>query len=229
MFEELFALGDGLDWLRITLAVLSVATSVGYQIIEHQPPSALRTGLKTAAIGLFVPLPLLALGHGPVGPLLLLAAAFLLSSAGDLFLALKGNPRNFMRGLVAFLVSHLFYIGVMVPLASGADSLVAKGVSLAVGLGGLALYWSLASRLGAARLPVAAYFAVILVMVLSALAIPEGAPLLGLGAVLFMFSDSIIALDKFRGPFPYRGFLVWPTYYIGQTMMALALLVLLTR
>jgi hypothetical protein len=57
MFEELFALGDGLDWLRITLAVLSVATSIGYQIIEHQPPSALRTGLKTAAIGLFVPLP----------------------------------------------------------------------------------------------------------------------------------------------------------------------------
>jgi uncharacterized membrane protein YhhN len=134
-----------------------------------------------------------------------------------------------MRGLVAFLVSHLFYIGVMVPLASGADSLVAKGVSLAVGLGGLALYWSLASRLGAARLPVATYFAVSLVMVLSALAIPEGAPLLGLGAALFMFSDSIIALDKFRGPFPYRGFLVWPTYYIGQTMMALALLVLLTR
>jgi uncharacterized membrane protein YhhN len=229
MFGEIFAVGDGLDGLRIALAVLSLAASIAYQLIEHKPHSPLRTVLKTAAIGLFVPLPLLAIGHGPLAPLLLLAAAFLLSSMGDLFLAMKGNPRNFMRGLVAFLVSHFFYIGVVVPLASGADSLVLKGVSLAVGLGGLALYWSLASRLGSARLPVATYFAVILVMVLSALAIPEGAPLLGLGAILFMFSDSIIALDKFRGPFRYRGFLVWPTYYIGQTMMALALLVLLTR
>lgn len=229
MFGEIFAVGDGLDALRIALAVLSLAASIAYQVIERQPPSALRTGLKTAAIGLFVPLPLLALGQGPVVPLLLLAAAFLLSSAGDLFLAMKGNPRNFMRGLVAFLVSHLFYIGVMVPLASGADSLVLKGLSLAAGIGGLALYWSLASRLGTARLPVATYFAVILVMVLSALAIPEGMPLLGLGALLFMLSDSVIALDKFRGPVPFRGLIVWTTYYVGQTLMAFTLLALLTR
>lgn len=67
---------------------------------------------------------------------ILLAAAFLFSSAGDLFLALKGDGRNFPRGLAAFLVSHLFYIAVMAPLASAPDTLALKATSLAVGLGG---------------------------------------------------------------------------------------------
>ncbi|MBO6635506.1 MAG: hypothetical protein JJ937_13295, partial [Parvibaculum sp.] len=57
--------------------------------------------------------------------------------------------------------------------------------------------------------------------------IPEGAPLLGLGAVLFVISDSVIALDKFRAPVPYRGPIVWVTYYGGQALMALSLLSLL--
>ncbi|MBX3446162.1 MAG: lysoplasmalogenase [Parvibaculaceae bacterium] len=229
MIANIFMTGDGLDGLRIALALASLAAAIAYQLIERQPPSALRTGLKTASIGLLVPLPLLALGQGPALPLLLLAAAFFFSSAGDLFLAMKGDSRNFMRGLGAFLVSHLFYIAVMVPLATGPDTLALKAVSLAVGLAALAVYWSIASRLGSMKLPVGAYLAVILVMVLSALAIPEAAPILGLGAVLFMFSDSIIALDKFRGPVPYRGVLVWTTYYAGQMLMALPLLMLLTK
>lgn len=229
MFGQIFMTGDGLDGLRIALALASLAAAIAYQLIERQPPSALRTGLKTASIGLLVPLPLLALGQGPALPLLLLAAAFFFSSAGDLFLALKGDARNFMRGLGAFLVSHLFYIAVMVPLATGPDTLALKAVSLAVGLAALAVYWSIAARLGSMKLPVGAYLAVILVMVLTALAIPEAAPILGLGAVLFMFSDSIIALDKFRGPIPGRGILVWTTYYGGQVLMALPLLMLLTR
>ncbi|MBX3505469.1 MAG: lysoplasmalogenase [Parvibaculum sp.] len=229
MFGQIFMTGDGLDGLRIALALASLAAAIAYQLIERQPPSALRTGLKTASIGLLVPLPLLALGQGPALPLLLLAAAFFFSSAGDLFLAMKGDSRNFMRGLGAFLVSHLFYIAVMVPLATGPDTLALKAVSLAVGLAALAVYWSIASRLGSMKLPVGAYLAVILVMVLTALAIPEAAPILGLGAVLFMFSDSIIALDKFRGPVPYRGLLVWTTYYAGQVLMALPLLMLLTK
>jgi len=64
-------------------------------------------------------------------------------------------------------------------------------------------------------------------MALSALAIPEGAPLLGLGAVLFVISDSVIAFDKFKSPVPARGLIVWITYYVGQALMALSLLALL--
>src|SRR5690606_18763871 len=127
----------------------------------------------------------------------------------------------------AFLASHLFYIAVMLPLASAPDTLPLKVTSLAVGIGALALYWSLAPSLGRMKLPVGAYLVVILVMALTALAIPQGAPLLGLGAVLFVISDSVIALDKFRAPVPYRGPIVWVTYYAGQALMALSLMALL--
>jgi uncharacterized membrane protein YhhN len=223
MLQEIFSRGDGLDAIRIALALMSLASAIAYQAIEHRAPSALRTGLKTAAIGLLVPLPLLA---GAALPFLL-PAAFLFSALGDLFLALKGDPRNFMRGLGAFLASHLFYIAVMLPLASAPDTLALKATSLAIGIGALALYWSLAPTLGRMKLPVGAYLVVILVMALTALAIPEGAPLLGLGAVLFVISDSTIALDKFRAPVPYRGPIVWVTYYAGQALMALSLMALL--
>lgn len=227
MIEQVFMRGDGLDALRIVLGLASLAAAIAYQAVERRPPSTLRTALKTLAIGLLVPLPLLLLGAATALPLVLLALAFLLSSFGDLFLALKGDTRNFMRGLVAFLVSHLFYISVMVPLASSPETLPAKAASLFVGLGAIALYLSLAPALGRMKLPFGAYLVAILVMALSALAIPAGQPWLGLGAVLFVISDSVIALDKFRGPIPYRGLIVWSTYYVGQAMMALSLLALL--
>lgn len=224
MLERIFMTGDGLDAIRIALALLTLASAIAYQAIEHRPPSALRTGLKTASIGLLVPLPLLA---GTALPFILLAAAFLFSALGDLFLAMKGDKRNFPRGLGCFLASHLFYIAVMLPLASAPDTLALKATSLAVGIGALALYWSLAPTLGRMKLPVGAYLVVILAMALTALAVPAGAPWLGLGAVLFVISDSAIALDKFRTPLPWRGPIVWITYYVGQALMAASLLALL--
>ena len=140
MFEAALMRGDGLDGLRVLLVALSLAASLGYLAVESRPPSSLRTGLKTAAIGLWVPLPLLALPGAAALPLAMLALAFLLSSVGDLFLAMKDNPRNFTRGLLAFLAAHLFYLAIMLPLASRPEGLVANAASLVTGAGALALY-----------------------------------------------------------------------------------------
>ena len=227
MFEVAFMRGDGLDGLRLALVLLSLTASLGYLAIESRPPSALRTGLKTAAIGFWVPLPLLALPGVGLLPLVLLAAAFLLSSAGDLFLAMKDNPRNFQLGLAAFLAAHVFYLAVMAPLASRPEGLVANAASLLTGVGALALFFWLRPNLGAHKLPVAIYLVTILFMALAALAIPAAQPWLGLGAVLFVISDGVIAADKFGRRIPFRGPIVWTTYYAGQALMALALLALL--
>lgn len=227
MFEAALMRGDGLDGLRILLVALSLAASIGYLAVESRPPSSLRTGLKTAAIGLWVPLPLLALPGSVALPLLLLAAAFFLSSAGDLFLAMKDNPRNFTRGLLAFLAAHLFYLAIMVPLASRPEGLVANAASLVTGAGALALYFWLRPNLGKNQLPVGVYLVTILFMALAALAIPAAQPWLGLGAVLFVISDGVIAADKFGRPIPFRGPIVWTTYYGGQALMALSLMALL--
>lgn len=227
MFEAALMRGDGLDGLRVLLVALSLAASLGYLAVESRPPSILRTGLKTAAIGLWVPLPLLALPGAAALPLAMLALAFLLSSVGDLFLAMKDNPRNFTRGLLAFLAAHLFYLAIMLPLASRPEGLVANAASLVTGAGALALYFWLRPNLGKNQLPVGVYLVTILFMALAALAIPAAQPWLGLGAVLFVISDGVIAADKFGRPIPYRGLIVWATYYGGQALMALSLMALL--
>ncbi|MDO8838913.1 MAG: lysoplasmalogenase [Parvibaculum sp.] len=227
MFEAALMRGDGLDGLRLLLVLLSLAAALGYLLIESRPPSTLRTGLKTAAIGLWVPLPLLALPGAIALPLALLALAFLLSSAGDLFLAMKDNPRNFQRGLLAFLATHLFYLAIILPLASRPEGLVAGAASLLTAAGALALYFWLRPNLGSSQLPVAVYLVTILFMALAALAIPAAQPWLGLGAVLFVISDGVIAADKFGRPIPFRGLIVWTTYYAGQALMGLSLLALL--
>jgi uncharacterized membrane protein YhhN len=43
-----------------------------------------------------------------------------------------------------------------------------------------------------------------------------GTALAGSGAVLFIASDAMIAISKFRHPFPYSQQLVWITYYAAQ-------------
>ena len=82
-------------------------------------------------------------------------------------------------------------------------------------------------NLGKNQLPVGVYLVTILFMALAALAIPAAQPWLGLGAVLFVISDGVIAADKFGRPIPYRGLIVWATYYGGQALMALSLMALL--
>jgi uncharacterized membrane protein YhhN len=50
-------------------------------------------------------------------------------------------------------------------------------------------------------------------MGISAMLADLGTPLAGFGAVLFIASDAIIAISKFRHPFPYTEQLVWIAYY----------------
>ena len=41
---------------------------------------------------------------------------------------------------------------------------------------------------------------------------------------LFLISDSILAINKFKSPLPLRGYLVWATYYLAQYGIAIGFL-----
>jgi uncharacterized membrane protein YhhN len=186
----------------------------------------LRTALKTISVAALAPLPLLALGHenAPTVALVCLAGALALGSLGDYFLALKDDPKNFQRGLIAFLIGHFFYMAVMLPRAGQPEGLQIAGVAVLIALSVGTFNW-LAPKLGSYMLPVGVYMGVITLMALAALSTP--APLAGLGALLFVFSDAVIAVDKFRRPVPFRGPIIWVTYYAGQALLAASLLELL--
>jgi len=151
-------------------------------------------------------------------------AALAASLAGDVLLSLP--PRYFVAGLAAFLLAHLAYV-----VGFNAEGLPPAG----------AWFWALpvagaAGWLGARLVrglraggqpglvgPVLVYIVAISLMAFSALAglsrpgWPAGAAVLaGVGAVLFMLSDSVLGWDRFVRPVRQRDLAVLIPYHLGQ-------------
>ena len=71
------------------------------------------------------------------------------------------------------------------------------------------------------KIPVILYTGVIMVMALSALfRKAEGSSLVLVGAVLFVSSDSLLALNKFDEPFMGARFWTMATYILAQFLIA---------
>ena len=158
----------------------------------------------------------------PVSPVYRAAimAGLLCSLSGDVFLML---PRDaFLAGLASFLLAHLCYIAAFVSLAGVPVSAAAAVVLIAYGLYLLARLWP---RLGKYRAPVVIYAVVLLSMAAAAYQQLESEPGLraGLalgGAVLFVISDTVLALDRFERGARRRQTLVLGTYFTAQWLIA---------
>jgi uncharacterized membrane protein YhhN len=151
-----------------------------------------------------------------------------MSCAGDVLLDL--SPSYFTLGLAAFLLSHVEYATVWLlyrprpfRTTAGRTGLAAAVLVYAVSFG----TW-LIPGLGDLSGPVLLYVTAITVMVGSAVVsrFPIG---VGLGAILFLASDSVLAVNKFKFAVPGHEFLIWPAYYAGQLLMALTTVRALTQ
>lgn len=223
MFEHLLDRNDGFDAFRLVIVGTSLAVSIVYFAFAGRPSSPLRTVLKTAAIGTLAILPWTYLGTTGANPLFILSLALALSALGDLFLALKDQQRFFLFGLGTFLLAHVAYLAAFLPHTAMPEgrALVAVLATLAAAAAFLAV---LLPHLGKMKLPVVAYFAIIMAMTAAAWSIPNASWLLGAGAVTFAVSDSLIAVRKFLNPFPGSHVAVWTTYVAAQFMMTFAFL-----
>lgn len=144
-----------------------------------------------------------------------MALAF--SSLGDALLDFDPE-RFFVQGLLAFLVAHLIYILLFV--RNWVRPLRPKGWQLAL-VAAVLIYSLLLSRWLAPNLvavagPVMLYICVITVMAVSAILAGFSKPWVYSGVILFLISDSILAVNKFKAPVPLGGYLVWTTYYLAQ-------------
>jgi uncharacterized membrane protein YhhN len=155
----------------------------------------------------------------------ILAVALAFSSLGDALLDFDPE-RHFVKGLLAFLVAHFIYILLFV--RNWTRPLRPKGWQLAL-VGAVLIYslmlslW-LSPSLGAVAGPVMLYVCVITVMAVSAILARFSKPWVYTGVILFLISDSILAVDKFKSPAPLRGYLVWATYYLAQCGIAIGFL-----
>lgn len=152
----------------------------------------------------------------------MIVAGLVCSLAGDVFLML---PRDrFIQGLVSFLFAHLFYVAAFTSVESASRSIVFVVPFLMYG--GIML-WLLWPSLGKLKVPVVIYMLVILLMGLQAMGRfsvmwDVGSGLAMAGAILFVVSDSILAVDKFRGRVRNAQFLILSTYFAAQWLIALS-------
>lgn len=143
-----------------------------------------------------------------------LALGLLFGAGGDILLQIG----MFVPGLGSFLVSHIVYtiLFVLVMRETGMNGAGRKGLALAVAIIGVLLARWLAPDLGDLTVPVMAYIAVIACMTICAALTPFTSRRVIIGAVLFMLSDSLIALGKFKTGFPGIHHAVWATYFAAQ-------------
>ncbi len=152
----------------------------------------------------------------------LIAAGLLFSCGGDVAMMLG----KFIPGLAAFLIAHLCYIAGFLTGRQVARSsprlrngkVIAGSVITA---SAILIFFVLQPHLGDMLVPVALYMACILAMAISALdrfgRMPKASCLLTLsGALLFMASDSVIALHRFVSPMPGHRTIIMSSYLLAQ-------------
>jgi len=163
-----------------------------------------------------------------------IAGAFFFSWIGDLMLMLvdsswSGQVPFFILGLGSFLIAHLFFIWAFWLWKGNRQGLLQQKIWLLLPF---LLYWSLLmdilwSGLGDLLIPVLAYSLVLICMTASAHNLGKLIPkpyfsYLSAGTILFVLSDSLIAINKFSGTtLPLASFWIMLTYIVAQYLIFL--------
>jgi len=202
------------------LLALSVAAGSLYFLTCAGPPHLPGLVLKALAVS---PLAAIAIRRLTGPERWLLGGALAASTVGDVLLELKGL---FVPGLGAFLVAQLGYAALFARDWPGRERLdtrqrVLIGLVL-IGCAGLTAW--LWPGLGGLAAPVVVYIAALTAMATTAIGAGPRYPPVASGAILFVVSDSLIGVGRFRGPLPLGEYVVWATYFIAQCCLALGYL-----
>ena len=152
-------------------------------------------------------------------------AALIFCWAGDILLMLESkNSIFFILGLICFLMAHICYIDFFHILRLNRQVKLNRLIFVAVAVYYLTLIIFLFPHLGMMKIPVIIYGAVISFMLALALHMPlitfkgVGRSLM-IGAVLFVASDTMLAINKFYMPFEFAGAAIMATYCLAQLLI----------
>lgn len=151
------------------------------------------------------------------------------SIGGDTFL-MTTHEYAFVAGLGCFLVTQICYSIAFIRFPDFKRGLLAKKLAwiLPFALYYTGLMYYMWDNLGDFKIPVLIYSAVLMFMALMALNLKGRIPntifrFLFIGVLLFLISDSIIALDKFQSTqlsIPFSRLLIMSTYIVSQYLIA---------
>lgn len=158
----------------------------------------------------------------------LIVLALLFSVIGDLLLMFTDHgPNYFLFGLVSFLTAHIMYV--LTFLGHRNKKMNPLGFLLILGIYASGLFYILMESLNEMLIPVAMYMLVILSMSTAAYlrngVVSKSSYLFVLiGALLFLISDSILALNKFYRPQIYANISIMVTYALAQYFIVIGML-----
>jgi uncharacterized membrane protein YhhN len=153
-------------------------------------------------------------------------AGLIFSWAGDVLLEVPMNIGDmFIPGLICFLLAHVMYLVVFYS-TSGRNLIAGKRSFLLIPVivYGAVLIFYLYNGLGDMRIPVILYAIVILAMLTGAINRLEKVNRISFrtvlaGAMLFVLSDSAIAVNKFHHHFEGSSVIIMSTYILAQLLI----------
>jgi uncharacterized membrane protein YhhN len=159
----------------------------------------------------------------------LILFALFFSWGGDtllMFVESKGE-HFFLFGLLSFLLTHILYISVFFKSVSLKNGFIWKNKWIVIPF--LVFFLGFQNYLlpdveKTMQIPISIYSSVIILMVIAALnwkdyINKQAFKFVFWGALLFMFSDSIIALNKFKSAIPQAHIWVMSLYLLGQYLI----------
>jgi len=156
-------------------------------------------------------------------PLYIMAAGFAFSALGDFFLDIP-DDKGFLLGLAAFFAAHIAFLAYLWPHMAPLSQLnpaMLGGLGLLFSVNTWFYLWLRPSLDKPLHVPVAAYSTIIAFMGMAAIGTTLPSYLVPLGALLFIASDVVLAIEKFKTKFPYAKTLNWLLYASGQIILAI--------
>jgi len=159
---------------------------------------------------------------------ILVSTALIFSLIGDIQMIFAGEYELlFLGGLASFLAAHLMYI---IQFSRTRNKDVGFIAPLLVLLAyAISIFWYLSDSLNNMAIPVGAYITGILLMILFAYlrndSMTDNSYIYVLaGTLLFMLSDSIVGITRFKSDIPFSRILVMGIYGSAQLLMILGIL-----
>ncbi|RZJ53560.1 MAG: lysoplasmalogenase [Flavobacterium sp.] len=162
----------------------------------------------------------------------ILLSALLFSWIGDVILLFAGIAEiYFILGLVSFLISHIIYcilFNKQVKTIKNNKAFLLVG-SLVIGVYLIGMLSALLPTLGDLKIPVIVYASIISLMLFFAFSglltwEKPGNQYVFIGAVVFVLSDSILAVDKFYNPIQKSSVFIMSTYLVAQYLIVTGIL-----
>lgn len=207
--------------MTAALSVAALAAGVGAIIADRTGRWKLHYALKPGTMAAII---LIAVLRTPAFPprYQFIIAGLAASVAGDVFMMLR--EKKFTEGLTCFLVAHGLYIAAfLATMRPRIDPLTVLPLLLYA----MIMMRVLFPHLGKLKAPVGAYIIVITSMAglgVERFIVMGGAPALyaGVAAVLFVISDSVLAVDLFVRRIRGAQWLILTAYFAAQWLFAMS-------